>query len=88
MKGELEKLSDLVLLELSREERKEISKRLKAIRALLEDLKKVKVEEEPPFLPSLKLKLRRDLPRSLDVEELLKTIPKTKDRYVVGPKTV
>ncbi len=88
MKGELEKLSELVLLELTREERREVLKRLKAIRSLLEDLKGVKVGEEPPFLPSLRLKTRKDEPREFDVEGLMRVVPKRKDGYVMGPRTV
>ena len=88
MKGELEKLSELVLLKLAKEERKEVAKRIKAMRSLLNDLKKVEVGEEPPFLPSLKLKLRKDEPLEFDSKDLLKVVPKHKDRYVMGPKTV
>lgn len=88
MKGELEKLSELVLLELTKEERKEVLKRFRAIRSLLEDLKGVRVGEEPPFLPSLRLKMREDEPKKSDVDELMKVVPKRKDGYVMGPKTV
>ena len=88
MKGELEYLADLVLLELTREERREVAKRLKALKSVLKRLENVKVGEEPPFLPTLRLKLRKDEPRAFNVEELLSIVPKVKDRYVKGPKTV
>lgn len=88
MKGELEKLSELVMLKLTKEERREVLKRLKAIQSLLEDLKSVEAGEEPPFLPSLRLKLRKDVPKMSDVDELLRIVPKRKDKYVMGPKTV
>lgn len=87
MNKELEKLSELVLLELTKEEKEEVSRRLKAIRSLLEDLKNVEVGEEPPFLPSLKLKLREDVPKAFDKDELLRIVPKRKGDYIVGPRT-
>jgi aspartyl/glutamyl-tRNA(Asn/Gln) amidotransferase C subunit len=86
MKEELEYLSDLVLLNLSVEEKREVLKRLKALRSFLKRLEEVEIGEEAPFLPSLRLKMRRDEPRS--VEEVLRIIPNLKDRYVKGPKTV
>lgn len=86
MREDLEYLSDLVLLSLSVEERKEVLKRLKALRTFLKRLEKVKTGEEAPFLPSLRLKMRSDEPKL--VEEVLRVIPNLKDRYVKGPKTV
>lgn len=83
-------LSWLAKIELSEEEVELFSKQLNEILSYFKKIDKAKVEELPPTYHVIELNnvLRQDEPAIECSEEILKTVPKLKGRYVKAPRIV
>ncbi len=83
-------LSWLTKVELSEEEAEIFSKQLNEILSYFKKIDKAKVEELPPTYHVIELSniLRQDDPAIKSSEDILRTVPKLKGRYVKAPRIV
>lgn len=88
MKFSIQRLSKLALIKINSEEKKEIEKRIAALRALLKDLEEVELPEESIVLVPEGMHEREDMPEQFDSEAILNGFNSVKDRYIKAPRTL
>jgi|GEM_PF-912769 len=88
MKFSIDHISKLALIKISGEEKRDIEKRINALRVLLSDLETVKLPEEAIVLVPEGIHERDDIPVQFNSEIILEGFNNIKDRYIKAPRTL
>jgi len=88
MKFSIDHISKLALIKISGEEKRDIEKRITALRVLLSDLETVKLPEEAIVLVPEGKHERDDIPVQFNSEIILEGFNNIKDRYIKAPRTL
>jgi len=88
MSLDLDHLKRLAMLELSADEEAEVRRRLSKILEYLGKLRSLDLSGVEPMYAAgeAEASYRPDVPESRDPDEVLRVVPRRKDRYVRGPR--
>jgi aspartyl-tRNA(Asn)/glutamyl-tRNA(Gln) amidotransferase subunit C len=87
---DVERLKRLAAMDLSPDEEKEVARRLTEIVKYLDRLRSLDLSGvEPMYAAGYdEANYRPDVPSSFDPDEIMRVVPKKKDRYVRAPRMV
>jgi len=88
LKFDVDRIADMSLITLSGPEKKEIVKRLGALKSYLDALNSVETPSSPIILAPEGINERADEPIGFDSDMILATFHTLKNRYVKAPRTL
>ncbi|MCL4339597.1 MAG: hypothetical protein JRN32_03130 [Nitrososphaerota archaeon] len=88
MKFDVDKISSMSLITLNRSEKKEIVKRLNALKSYLDAINSIETPSSPIILAPEGINERADEPIAFDSDKVLASFHTIKNRYIKAPRTL